>query len=488
MHKAALPEPKIPELDPELDGEDDDAGDFGELLRDLDETLAPENDDDQPFDDAANELDPLPDGDAGDGNEPHDLDLGPDSLATDDEASLPGDAVGLEDGTSSSDLMPEDTLPADDEERDGIDDQQSLVNDLELPGLDADDGGGDDFARFGDLVAATEMELEAAALPWQLKRLSPERERCRSLALDGRTVVAGSTDLLWLGVGDTSPVRVGLEGTRILGLALLGEQRETALCVTASGQLVRRSRFASDAERLSALGRHAEVAGQELERVELCQLGRDTPQSVLGRAASGLLFRSDDAGTTLHVVEPRLSLSALSPTGSPIAALTADGAELLLSSDAGATFERAPLDAAARKVAGGEQPGVTSSGRTLVLHDAERGVAVSTDAGHSFREVPGAAAVSAVAVGMLDGRATIWLALYAEINDTTRFVRVDAELGRAEVIATLGSTGDADAELGTSARIERLGWDGSRLFAAGDAGLYLLTPTDGPDAPTPMHH
>jgi hypothetical protein len=89
---------------------------------------------------------------------------------------------------------------------------------------------------------------------------------------------------------------------------------------------------------------------------------------------------------------------------------------------------------------------------------------------------------------MLEGRAQVWLALYAEIDDTTRFVRVDAELGRAEVIATLASPGDADAELGASARIDQLGWDGSRLFAAGDAGLYLIAPKDGPEAPQPMHH
>lgn len=488
MLKAALPEPKPPELEP--DAGDDDAGsdDFGELLPDLDEHTSESDDDERPLDAEPDELDTLPDSDEESEDAPHELDLGPDALLTGEEAADPGDALGPTDGANASDLMPEDTLPSDDEERDGIDDGRPLVNDLDLPGLDADEAGDDDLVRYGTLVAASEAELEAAATPWQLQRLSPERERCRSLAVEGASVVAGSTDLLWLEGDGASPVRVALEGSRILSLVLLGESRETALCVTASGRLVRRARLASDAERLAELGRSAELGGAAVEGVELCQLGRATPRAVLGRGSSGVLFRSDDAGTSVRVLEPRLAVRALSPGSSPVAALSANGLELLLSENAGQSFEPVTLDRAGQRVAGGELPGVVSSGTTIAIHDEERGVAVSLDRGATFRELAGTASVSAIAVGAYEGRTTLFLALYAELGDTTRFVRMDAEQGYGEVIATLAGTGDADADLGASARIERLGWDGSRLFAAGDAGFYVVTPASRPGKATPTHH
>jgi hypothetical protein len=487
MLMAALPEPKPP--DPEPDKGDDDGGadDFGELLPDLDEHQSADDDDERPLDAEPDELDTLPDGRVENEEAPHELDLGPDVLLTGEESDEAGDALGPSDGSNAADLMPEDALPSDDEGRDGIDDTRPLVNDLDLPGLDSDEGGDEDLVRYGALVAASEDELALAAAPWQAERLSPERERCRSLALDGASIVAGSTDLLWLDGGRTSPVRVALEGSRILSLVLLGERRETVLCVTASGRLVRRARLASDAERLSELGQRAELGGAELQGVELCQLGRATPHSVLGRGSSGLLFRSDDAGSTVHVLEPRLSVRALSPGSSPIAAIATNGVELLLSEDAGLTFARVTLDRAGGRVAGGELPGIASAGHTLALHDTERGVAVSLDRGRTFRELAGTASVSALTVATFEGRATLFIALYAELSDTTRFVRMDAEQGDGEVIAALQGTGDADADLGASARIERLGWDGARLFAAGDAGLYVLTPAPGPRT-TPTRH
>jgi hypothetical protein len=488
MLKAALPEPKPPDLEPDAGDDDGGADAFGDLLPDLDEHPSADDDDERPLDTEPDELDTLPDAGAENEESQHELDLGPDALVTGEEVDEAGDALGPSDGSNTSDLLPEDTLPSDDEGRDGIDDARPLVNDLELPGLDADDGGDEDLVRYGALVAASEAELEAALTPWQLLRLSPERERCRSLALDGASIVAGSTDLLWLEEGRTSPVRLALEGTRILALVLLGEGRETVLCVTASGRLVRRARLASDAERLSELGQRTELGGAEVEGVELCQLGRGAPHSVLGRGSSGLLFRSDDAGTTVHVREPRLSVRALSPASDPVAALSSSGAELLLSEDEGRTFETVPLDRAGRLVAGGELPGIASLGNAIALHDAERGVAVSLDRGRTFRELPGTASASAVAIGTYEGRATLFITLYAELSDTTRFVRMDAARGSGEVIATLQGAGDADAELGASARIERLGWDGARLFAAGDAGLYVLTPASGPGTTTPTHH
>ena len=100
---------------------------------------------------------------------------------------------------------------------------------------------------------------------------------------------------------------------------------------------------------------------------------------------------------------------------------------------------------------------------------------MSTDAGASFREVPGSVAATACAVGTCEGRAFAWVALYSEVADTTRILMIDAARAEAEVIATISGSGD-DEQLGPSARIERLAWDGARLFAVGEPGFVLLEP------------
>src|SRR5262249_32853910 len=110
---------------------------------------------------------------------------------------------------------------------------------------------------------------------------------------------------------------------------------------------------------------------------------------------------------------------------------------------------------------------------------SERGLVLSTDGGARFREVPGCATATACAVGVHDGRACVWLALYSEAKDATRIVMVDAERADAEVIAKLVGSGD-DEELGASARVERLGWDGTRLFAVGEPGFVLIEPPSEP--------
>ena len=480
-HAATAPEPKAPAVDRDERDEDDEDGDFGELLPDLDE--APLGDDDNPDpldDDDVGVLDVPVDGEA-DEDGANDLDLGPDVLLDDEGEDAAGDALGIDDDGSAGDGEPEESLPSDDEGREGIDDEHPLVSDLDLPGLDADAEGTDDgLGRFGTLVLALELELPAASPPWSLARLSPERERCSALGAAGASVVAGSTDLLWLASGRGTPLRVALDGTRIVSLVLLGEGRETVLCVTASGRLVRRTRLASDAERVADLGRLPELGSTQAHAVELCQLGTGTPHSFVGRAGAGVLFRSDDAGTTLRPLEPRRGVRALSPTGEPLVAIGEDGAELLVSHDGGKSFTPVSLTGAARAVASGEAPSITSAGDVLALHDRERGLVVSTDGARTFREVVGVTSVSAAVAGQCDGRPAVWVTLYSETRDETRFVLVDAATGDAQVLATLTGSGEAEGEHGAGARIERLVWSGAALYAAGEAGLLVLSPEPAP--------
>jgi len=275
-------------------------------------------------------------------------------------------------------------------------------------------------------------------------------------------------------------VRIALDGTRIASLALVGEEGDVALAVTAFGRLVRRSRLASDAERLGDWRRAAESSGKGAESLEICQIGPTTPRAVVGRLTSGKLVRSDDDGNGFQPLDTGFTAFALSPTGDPIAALTRDGAELQLSFDGGRSWLRRDLGTPAREVAGGEAPRLATFGSTLLIADRERGLVLSSDAGLTFRTVEGCAGVTACCAGMLDEQATAWAALYREANDETWLVQIDVTSGRALVVASVESSDDADPEQGgEAARLDRLLWDGKRLFGVGDAGFLRFEPPLG---------
>jgi hypothetical protein len=446
--------------------------DFGELLPDLDEAL--DDDEGEPLAAEDFDLDELDD--AADDGEPHDLTLGPDSVLP-EEGDEAGDAAGLEE-PDAGEAEPEDTLPADDEERDGIDDSRPLVSDLDLPGLDADaDGTEDDASRFGALLAASELALPRAALPWKPIHLAHERERCATLAVGAGTVVAGSTDLLWLVAEHGTPVRLAVDGTRLVSLTLLGEPPVLAVAVTATGTILRRARFASGSERVAELGRTPEEGGPDARGVDLCSLAPERPDAFLARLPSGRLAESHDAGTTLRPVEPRVKVRALSPAASPVAAISEDGRGLLVSSAGGMDFTRRELDGRALAVASGDAPFVASGHGVIALAEAEAGLVYSTDGGHSFREAAGSASVTACTVGLLEGRARIWFTLYSDAHDEAKVVMLDVAGGQAEIIATItGGGDDATDEGAPGARIDRLGWDGARLYAVGEPGFVSFEP------------
>ncbi len=447
--------------------------DFGELLPDLDEP-ALDDDDSDPIASQDVELEESPDDGVDD--EPHELELGPDSVLP-EAGEEAGDAAGLEE-PDAGEAEPEDTLPADDEERDGIDDTRPLVSDLDLPGLDADaEGTEDDAARFGALLATSELALPSAARPWRPVRLSPDRERCGALALGAGAVVAGSSDVLWLDAGSASPLRLALDGTHIVSLTLLGEPPDVVVAVTATGTILRRARRASASERMLELGRTPEEGGPDARGVDLCSLSPERAGSFLTRLPSGRLEVSHDAGATLRPVEPRVKVRALSPTPSPIVAVSENGRELLWANSAEGGFQRRELSGSALAVASGNAVFVASGHGVIVLADSERGLVLSTDEGRSFRDVAGSATVTACAIGLLDGRARVWFALYSEASDAARLVMVDVVDGSAEIIASIAGGGDDDSDEGPpSGRLDRLAWDGTRLYAAGEPGFLSLEP------------
>jgi hypothetical protein len=467
--------PESPVDDPDGEGPSDHALD--DLLPPLDdETTTSDFNQDELVTDPSG-VDPPSDPGGIDDALPAELDVGPSFDFGEEEADT-ADVFGLaEPGTGRDGEPNEDALPEADE-REGFDDTPSGVGDAELPELDADDGGEGADPAFGSLLTADEATLERAAEPWTVIGLGTPRERCRALALGGGALVGGSSDLLWLDPGRTAPVRIALDGTRIASIALLGDDRQVALCVTAFGRLLRRARQSSDAERLTDWRRTAELTGGA-ESLELCQLEAE-PNAVVGRLTSGHLIRSDDLGSTFYALDEALTVFALSPGGAPLTGLARDGTELVVSSDGGRSWSRLALPTVAGEIAGGEAPFLASDGSLLAIADGARGVAVSTDGGRTFRRVPGCAGSTAVAVGTFRGRPTAWVALYSEAADRTNVAMIDLERGSAELVASLaGETGDDASDSSGAGRLERLAWDGGRLLGAGDPGLLSFQPPGG---------
>jgi hypothetical protein len=469
----------LPPLDPEEAEDELDDDSVGNLIAPLDDEPALD-DDDEPLTDPDLGIEPPSEAGLDEPEAAGELDLGSGwGLVEDDAADVSDEGESLE--RSFSSLLSDDLKesPADlVDDRDGTDDATPLVNDLELPEIDADEHGADHTPNlFGSLPTAEESTLASAERPWPITRLAPERERCSALAAAAGAVVAGSSDLLWLDPARSAPVRIALDGTRITSLALVGEDGDLALAVTAFGRLVRRSRLASDVERLGDWRRVADNGGSGAESLQLCQIGPRAPRTVVGRLTSGKLVRSDDDGNGFQPLETGFTAFALSPTGDPVAALTRDGAELQLSYDGGRSWSRRELGPPARDVAGGEAPLLATFGSTLLIADRERGLVLSHDAGLTFRQVDGCVGVTACCAGALGDQSMAWAALYREASDETWLVQIDVTSGRALLIARVETSDDTDPEQGSeAARLDCLLWDGRRLFGAGDAGFLRIEP------------
>jgi hypothetical protein len=471
--------PSADELPPLGEADDDAEGiaDGPDALTPLEE-LEPEFDDERPTDpsfdfDLPSELD------AAEADRLHELPLGPAFAPSEEETKTPDGDDTLGFGDAFEHLR--DTLERDERDEhdalEGIDDDHARLDEGDLPALDADEPGLDEPNFGARLERADEAELAHVEPAWRVEFVAPEREHCSALAIERGVVVAGSSDLFWRDPGRATLVRMGLDGTRIASLALVGGDAQTALSVTSFGRLLRRSRSGGDVERLVEWRRVAEASGSSAEGLELRGLGPSRPSSVLGRLTSGRLVRSDDMGSTFHMLDASVTALSMSVAGDPVAVITRDGEHLGLSDDGGTSFQRRALASPAREVASGEAPLVAASGNVVVLGDMERGVAVSADGGRSFRGVAGVTNVTAVAAGTTGAQPTVFAAVYRETEDGSLLVEIDVLTGSARVIARLAVSPPADPDTAPElGRVERLLWDGDRLWAVGGFGLALVEP------------
>jgi hypothetical protein len=475
-----LSSPPEDELPPPEDGGDDDdhgvVGDRDTVLPSIDDREPPEFADDELPTDPTFDIDLPPDVDTGDTEAPIDLPLGPDIAPIEEEPAPTDDALGFVDARDREPKPTETDEHAGNETADGFDDARSPVDESEFPTLDADDGPELPDAHFGPgLESADEAALPMAERAWGVHFIAPDREHCAALGGGQGVVIAGSSDLFWLDAGRETVVRIGLDGTRISSVALVGEGQKTALCVTAFGRLLRRSRSGGEVERLVDWRRVAEAAGSSAEGLELRGLGPSHPNSVLGRLSSGRLVRSDDMGSTFGLLDASITALAFSSAGDPVVILSRDATRLGFSSDGGSSFAYMELVSPAREVASGEAPLVAAWGDVVVLGEAERGLVVSADHGQSFHRVAGASNVTALAAGAPADNPTAFAAVYREAEDRSLVLSIDARTGRATTgaVLSLPTPDDPDAahELG---RVERLLWDGETLWAVGGFGLARI--------------
>jgi hypothetical protein len=419
-------------------------------------------------------------------------------LSLDDSDEADGDLVPLDFGSDSEDLL---TI-ADPERGEDVGDSDGLFEDepppFEEPAKLArdDDEDFDDFhglpASMPPLAYVDERETwnepdllpaqatigdEARPAPAQrpFHDLSPglALEACSAIASAEGIAVAASTDLLWFGAGETSPVRLDAGSARIHAVVLVGSGFDFAVCSTTSGKLLRRGRLASASEELRRVRDVTDAAPGSREALDLCQPGAGFPHTLIARTPSGRLLRSDDDGISFRRVSER-RVVALGARGTPVA-LSAEGT-LLISDDGGGSFSELPLDAACQRLARAEFPLVACAGAAVALAHPDFGALVSADRGKTFTRVRGTRGVSALAAGADLGEDTIFLALYDDSRNRTLLVRVAASSGSAETIGTVERALAAEDDGSESDRVLALAWDPSsgRLWAAGGFGVKLF--------------
>jgi hypothetical protein len=124
---------------------------------------------------------------------------------------------------------------------------------------------------------------------------------------------------------------------------------------------------------------------------------------------------------------------------------------------------------------------LASSGSVVALADKEQGAFLSTDGGHEFRQVPGTAGTTALAVAESQGTQCVWASVAREVAGQTDVLRIDPDAGSALRVARLDTR---DPEDETFAPVVSLypAPDG-RLYATGSFGMLCLSPTteSGPD-------
>ena len=417
-------------------------------------------------------------------NEPIELDLG--SIVGIDDLQREGETdndSGFEVDPAVGLTLPDALTPDDGSE--GLDDGSITVDESKFPALEMDDGS-EGIAAEREIslgTASDEARVPMAALPWQALHSVTALEACAALAVGAQAVVAGSSDLLWFRSDSATPLRVAVDGSALTDLVLVGADQDIALASTKSGKLFRRARFASQAEQLTRF--REQLRAPHGSRTQLSFGG------ALGAAQGRVLLWLHD-GTLLDVLDAgerfeRLELDGkvLAVARESTAILLARGRQrtLLTLQDPGSGIS---LSGAALAVAHSATPLLASAGQALALAEHGRALLVSPDAGLTFQRVAGSASTTAIAGALLGGQARFFAAVYRETSDQSDLLLIDPERGQAECIAHLDVTAEhspSDAiERGEWAKVSCLSWHAAskRLWASGGFGVLSFSPPSAP--------
>jgi hypothetical protein len=447
--------PEAPLLDlPDLDKSDEaDDVDVGVFELSLGEELALDEDDHQVdvFQVDIQEL-----SDAGNSEAASDLDIGPPLLDLPPDAPLEADAdAPLPAGENELDLHLEAPLESDDPSSDAELGDDGLE---QLPELMRDEGDGDagpDLER-AYLPSAPEGAVpqgDSYALDWLLLGAP-----CTALALARGGVIGAAEHLMRFGAERASwPLP---NASLASSVAELGSG--SALLVTPRGLIEVSPNGAITVQEPPELAR-----GSGSDIVELLA----TPTALWARLSNGGLLRRRNQAWERH--ETGGQVRSLSGAGEDLALLVlATTPTLQLSSDAGTSFHERLLPEPARTVALGQHPTCVARGAVVAIADPERGVAVSSDGGATFRMVTGAVNVTALTIGEQNQAPKVFAALYREGKDASDLVAIDPGAGTAQRVAELSGAADDDAE--EIGRTSALLFSDGFLWAAGGFGLAKL--------------
>jgi len=408
-------------------------------------------------------------------NDPIELDLGTlveieeeDEEADDADSELLVDpALGLE--------LPDALLPDDGAE--GLDDAAIVVDESKFPELESDDGSEGIAAERAIALGDPGDEARLALAPVQYRAERPKTtiEACSALTARGKSVVLASTDLLWLAAGQTTPLRLAVDGTPLVDLALLDAEADVVIAATRTGQLFRRARFASQAEQLTRFRDFQRPLAGARSAVAFGGALDETTAGLYVVTHEGVLCRIHDAGERFERVELAGKVIALARESA--LALVASARDLELHF-LGSRQEVVPLGLQASAVARAETPLLATAGAAIALSEPARAIVVSSEGGRDFRGVPGTTNTTAL-TGVNDpGAARFYAAVYRETSDQTELVVIDPERSEAQIVARISGGDEAEAgsdpaDRGEWARVSRLVWhaESSALWAVGGFGV-----------------
>jgi len=330
-----------------------------------------------------------------------------------------------------------------------------------LPGLQIDD-----------------IELAWSKEPWTECALNVAISPRRTLALVGTTLCVGgeSTHLVNTRLlTSTQDIPLSARTRRAFWLDI---EANRLLLLTTTGQLFLWRR----GNDTSGTTRRVTVPNTEVVSM-IWQLAPGVP-SLLLRLESGRLLTWDDATETLSPSNTSRStrrLRALSDIGEPRVSLWQDRNHTRLVVELQTSEQRLDLTSDMERAVSDSIPMLAGFIDYVLLGVRDHGLFLRSPGSSDFTLIPGCRRLTAITVGLVQGRPMAFVGLFSELDDRADIVLLDLLTKRASRVAELNvltdDSGPAD-DPPERARIDTMLWDPNlaRLWVAGCFGLTCFSP------------